>query len=444
MPTTKDLNVIQAEPTKDFFINMITRDIELIPAIIDLVDNSVDGARRVRGSNGDFRGLWVRLEVDSDHFRIADNCGGIPVGLARNYAFRFGRPADMPPTPHSTGQFGVGMKRALFKMGKKFRIESTTNTSQFEVIIDVDEWRQRDAWEFEFAQRREDLPEIHVDKRGTIIEVEPLLDTVAKSFALENFRTRLARELAETHQETIGRGLAVTLNRVPVQVDLPTLLQSDHLKPAHRKFPYKEAGHPEVTVEIYAGVAESDPSRAGWYVFCNGRLILGADQSSVTGWGEGSATTNPRYHPQFAMFRGFVFFDSDDGTLLPWNTTKTGMDLDSGIYQAAKLVMLNVMRPVIDFLNRLKEEKDREPEERPLQELVEDAKGAPLKELEISPNFETIKTPKPPTLPLVGNILYRKPLVEIERVKKALKVQTNKEVGEKTFEFFLRTEVDSE
>ena len=40
--------VVQGEPTKDFFISMLVRDIGLIPAIVDLVDNSVDGGRRLR------------------------------------------------------------------------------------------------------------------------------------------------------------------------------------------------------------------------------------------------------------------------------------------------------------------------------------------------------------------------------------------------------------
>ena len=93
-------------------------------------------------------------------------------------------------------------------------------------------------------------------------------------------------------------------------------------------------------------------------MFCNGRMVLGADQTITTGWGEGGEKTIPKYHNQFATFRGYVFFDSDDGSLLPWNTTKTGVDLDSRLYRAVRLDMVSVMRPAIDFLNRWKEEKD--------------------------------------------------------------------------------------
>lgn len=98
---------------------MLTRDLLIARAIVDLVDNSVDGARRLR-PDGNYTGLWVRIELDSDHFRIVDNCGGISVEIARDYAFRFGRPKDAQGTPGPMGQLGVGMKRTFFRLGRYF------------------------------------------------------------------------------------------------------------------------------------------------------------------------------------------------------------------------------------------------------------------------------------------------------------------------------------
>lgn len=40
---------IYAGPTKRFFISMFTRDIELKDAILDMLDNCVDGAMRHSG-----------------------------------------------------------------------------------------------------------------------------------------------------------------------------------------------------------------------------------------------------------------------------------------------------------------------------------------------------------------------------------------------------------
>ena len=92
---------------------MLVKDIALTRAIIDLIDNSVDGARRKR-SGGEYVGLWIEITANENLFEVKDNCGGIPLETARYYAFRFGRPAEMEATPHSVGQFGVGMKTGTF------------------------------------------------------------------------------------------------------------------------------------------------------------------------------------------------------------------------------------------------------------------------------------------------------------------------------------------
>ena len=53
--------LINASPTKEFFIHMLTRDIPLTRAILDLVDNSVDGARRLHQS-GQFQDYDSKLD----------------------------------------------------------------------------------------------------------------------------------------------------------------------------------------------------------------------------------------------------------------------------------------------------------------------------------------------------------------------------------------------
>ena len=71
------------------------------------------------------------MDLSSDQFRIADNGGGIPVEVARDYAFRFGRLREAKGTPGSMGQIGVGMKRTFFRLGRYFSVRSTTANSRF-------------------------------------------------------------------------------------------------------------------------------------------------------------------------------------------------------------------------------------------------------------------------------------------------------------------------
>lgn len=65
-------NIIEGNPTKKFFIEMITRDISIEDAIIDLLDNSIDGANRI--NQNDYSNLYIDLTVNGNEFIIRDNC----------------------------------------------------------------------------------------------------------------------------------------------------------------------------------------------------------------------------------------------------------------------------------------------------------------------------------------------------------------------------------
>jgi len=86
-----------AYPSKTFFVDMLTRDIELKDAILDLLDNCVDGILREQKHKAPknpklpYDGYWAKLEVSPKFFSIEDNCGGISKDIAEKSAFRLGR-----------------------------------------------------------------------------------------------------------------------------------------------------------------------------------------------------------------------------------------------------------------------------------------------------------------------------------------------------------------
>src|SRR5213592_2622641 len=92
---------VNAAPVKSFFVYMLTRDIRLEDAILDLLDNCVDAVLRSNASKPakerkpNYKGFGAEIEFDKDSFTITDNCGGIPWSL-HDYAFRMGRMFDRP------------------------------------------------------------------------------------------------------------------------------------------------------------------------------------------------------------------------------------------------------------------------------------------------------------------------------------------------------------
>ena len=91
----KDPIKVKAAPTKELFVHILTRDIAHQAAIIELIDNAVDGAKRVAEDSEDLSTFWVEIGFDREKFLIHDNCGGIPLSVAVDYAFRFGRAEGM-------------------------------------------------------------------------------------------------------------------------------------------------------------------------------------------------------------------------------------------------------------------------------------------------------------------------------------------------------------
>ena len=63
MSTHQQPITVDASPTKGLFVEMLTRDIRMAMAILDLVDNCIDGAIRIRGDAA-FTGLTVRITFD--------------------------------------------------------------------------------------------------------------------------------------------------------------------------------------------------------------------------------------------------------------------------------------------------------------------------------------------------------------------------------------------
>ena len=129
------------------------------------------------------------------------------------------------------------------------------------------------------------------------------------------------------------------------------ILMSDETLPY-----YTNGTFANVQYKIIAGLGEiGAPKNSGWYIYCNDRLVLEADTSSVTGWGVGAV---PKWHIDFVMFRGIVFLDSEETLNLPLTTTKKGIDATSGVYKALLPIMINAMVKVLGFLKQIPAMRD--------------------------------------------------------------------------------------
>ena len=399
-----------------------------------MVDNCIDGAKRLRGNDGDYTGLRIEIEIYGDRFRISDNCGGIPLDVARNHAFKFGRPKGYRSDAGSVGLFGVGMKRALFKLGEHFSVTTVEPKSSFEIAVNVEAWADdNENWDFDLTNlRNQDFAEAET---GTNILVSPLERSVRETFEADWFIRKVKHDVRVAHQHPMRSGLAISLNGEAIISSEWQLKEGEGLTPSLVKFDDTFSDDLELRTRLFAGVGDPNRANAGWYVFCNGRCVLEADQTSATGWSEVSESgiNLPAYHGQFARFRGYAFLDADDSSILPWNTMKTGLDPETPAYKRLRTRLIDAARPVIDFLNGLDAEKDLEPDDRVLTKAVTQAASVPLAKIS-GPQFFAYTAP-PKRGPALVRISYQKTKAETQALMEALDARNAKDAGERSFDY---------
>ena len=458
---------VDARPEKRFFVEMLTRDIEFAPAVIDLVDNSVDGAKRVRpegdgngGANADeaaarFDGLHVNLTLKPDSFEISDDCGGFSRQVARDYAFRFGRPTDQPPSEGEVGQFGVGMKRALFKLGSAFAVESQHEDERWKVTVDVPTWLDPGTpWAFPIESLQAN------GQRGTVLSSTQLLPSAASRFDRQAFISRVTSEVAMRHAIALEQGLSISVNDRPLTPRPAQLLESDIVKPlTYVEDVPTDEGLPALTMRLYAGLTTLDDSEndssdeidtddpglftghdaAGWYVFCNDRALVFADRSRLTGWGDEA----PRYHPQYRRFRGFVYLNGDSRAM-PWNTTKTDVDEDSIVWLHVRRSIVDALRKSVTVMNRIKREVERmPPDQRPLVTALTAARPRVVQALEPQRTW-VVPDPPPKVVNETTKISYSIARAVFAQAAEALETDRPSEIGQRTFRYWMRREVDGD
>lgn len=460
----------QASPTKQFFVSMLTRDISLADAILDLLDNCLDGAlRSAHGEDVDYSAHRVRIEMAEDYFLIEDNCGGIPRDVARDYAFKMGRDTDddRDQDAETIGMYGVGMKRAIFKMGREAIVRTRHGEDTFQVPI-TSAWLDAKGWDplpiNDVVVSEEALP-----SPGAVIHVSELYPGVSRHFRNSAFENDVRTAISEHFTIFLQRGLRVQLNGVDVKpVRVEVLVSEREDGPAPFIFRKVIDG---VTVSITVGLntsraieddddgTEFDGDRssatAGWTVLCNDRAVIVGDKSRLTGWGDGI----PLYHGQFSIITGIIEFRSNRAEQLPVTTTKRALDTSSNVWLESLVKMKEGMRIWITYTNQWKNHprsdqsefwKDAQP--RSLSEAVDAvAARSETRAVGASVEFNPLKArvlPTPPDKkPSSRRIVFSRPAEEIRTVSRLL-FDTDDEkpglVGERCFELALTRAEDAE
>ena len=339
--TGKKLSV-DTHPTKDVVVSSLTRDASVEACIFDLIDNAIDAARDVleashslasddHGLPLSYDGLKVELSINGNGVSIKDNCGGISPNELSKMVLRFGIKSNRK---YGIGLYGVGLNRAIFKLGNNVKFETDDGKKLSILEFSTIDYLASDEW---------NLPATAFPSKkqpGTNIAIQNppknVLKFISDSFWISEFIT----EAEKRYFKFITKGFCIHINKTQLKPIFVPIRENGPF-PAFNKFYKTEDG---VTVFIEAGqhhlhrfTAEPDSDlkvnklltdEYGWSVICNDRLIVMSDTSEKTGW-------EKKWHPEFNGFVGYVWFVAEDGMHLPWNTSKTDVDRLSSVFQEA-------------------------------------------------------------------------------------------------------------
>jgi hypothetical protein len=359
---------VDTRPTKEVVVNSLTKDATVEACIFDLIDNSIDAARDTQFHHltpaahnnrlpDSYAGHEISLSLSGAGLKIEDTCGGIRIDDLKKMVMRFGeRSSHML----GIGVFGVGLNRAIFKLGRITHLKTDTGTQRAELVLNVETYLKSRDW----SLPAEEFPSS--GQVGTEIEISRAPEEISHLFADTDWIDSFRHEVGRRYGRFIAKGLTIFINKIAVMnEEIP--LRIDGPYEGEYKF-YKTEDDVSIHVQYgqhrdhrFRKEADYDADRNrsittqfGWTVLCNDRAILIADTSDKVGW-------DTKFHTEFYGFVGQASFIGDPAKL-PWNTTKTDVDLNNHAYRMA----LKDMRRFAEKWRTIADQRKRAPAPKPI------------------------------------------------------------------------------
>jgi hypothetical protein len=343
MAVVKDSIEVSFNSDADYLIQGLTSDVSTIECIYDLIDNSIDAARSkiIRASKSfkkdsyglpaSYKGFKIDLDVTSRKVAVSDNCAGIDESTLSDKVFTIGKRSKHA---FGIGHYGVGLNRAIFKLGSSVRLMTDNGVHAFSLgFSEVD---VRLAVENKSTIQARRLP---TSKKSYYkLEIDSVKNDVLSDLGSDTWLDTLRDQIRIRYAIFCAKGLVISVNKKKVGSFGPKIRNPDFLEKRAKNFVsqsgvsvYLEAGlHEnyriakfEIDYEQFKPVIKGLTPEYGWYVVCNDRIILVADKTKITGW------TTTAWHNEYHGFLGWAHYVSEDPSLLPWDTKKTGINTNN-------------------------------------------------------------------------------------------------------------------
>jgi hypothetical protein len=344
-----------------FFAETLTTDVELRDALYDLIDNAIDAARNQIVSNDNYKRDKFGLPSNYSEFKvfitfskneivISDNCFGIDSETVEGRVFYTGEKSNHK---YGIGHYGIGLKRALLKVGKLFHFETDDGCHFYEAdfssdILSGDKQNRltakkrlsrggRPGTSFKVSELKIDTVN-QVSSREWWNETIELLSLRYSIFVRKGFEIIIKNKCLEPEDE---KKIVAALPEIrsPRFFDAKNEIGGQELQENFKGVSvfYRVGLHSKYR---FLGESGSDKNKTprengrytkefGIYFVCNDRVIVGPTFEDKYGFTE-------TYHSEYGGFLCYVFLVSENPANLPWNTAKTELKVHSPLFIATK------------------------------------------------------------------------------------------------------------
>ncbi|MDU3300274.1 MAG: ATP-binding protein, partial [Enterobacter ludwigii] len=285
------------------------------------------------------------IRVDKNSVRILDNCLGIDEETLTNTALYTAANSNHA---YGIGYYGLGLKRALLKMGSKFSLAVDNGQSIFKcrfVSDNIGGNKDRKIYADEYISR---------GRLKSLFSVSELKDEIKNDLHNPSWFKNAVNGFSLRYSIYISKGFEIMINNVTtgsferVKGTVPTLRYDALLLP-HKEIinidgveVTMESGiHKEYTfpkeVNYSLPINKKLTEQFGIYFVCNDRIIVAASTAKEHGW-------SAKWHSEYNGFVCWVRFISKEPNKLPWNTSKTALRVDSSLF----LTVRDRLKPIAD------------------------------------------------------------------------------------------------
>lgn len=351
--------VINSGVNPNFIESTLTQDITTLEALYDLVDNSIDAARNdifmsnyEKDSSGlpiSYDGYKIQIRIDKDSVRILDNCLGIEEKTLTETALYTAATSNHA---FGIGYYGLGLKRALLKMGTNFAFSVDNKKSIFKsrfTNLHLGGNKDKEIIGDEYQTK---------NKSKVLFSVNELKNEICNDLHDSRWFQNAVDGFAIRYGVYISKGFQIILHNVQTKQFMriagatPKLRKNALVPPASQKLNINGV---EIVIEsgihdeyFFPGEEQYSLSKNrlltdqfGIYFVCNDRIIVAASTAIEHGWGT-------KWHSEYNGFVCWVRFVSKEPHKLPWNTAKTALRVDSSLF----LTVRDILTPVAEQYRR--------------------------------------------------------------------------------------------